>query len=304
MSGVPPRLRCQRAAIVACCGAMGRDRSVYVAAATEAAFLQLVGTDAFEPVFDPSCRFGRISAEDISERTRARRAQLLSRRGGEAVALAFDVNAGDFAFAAYRDGVLVRALELGDQWTVVRGEPEPWEAEFTPPVKGTFDPDFDIEGACQAISEHYGLSGWFEIGLPGASPPVDEIDPALLAAQAEVRRRATSLLELLRVPLVGAVPPALFTAQAPMFLLVEPDEAPHVRVLPGRRLLPVFVSRRDLDEYFAVWGPGLALRPGAPADGAGILTRAAALGITHLQLRWGATGTALLDTATLTWLGA
>lgn len=286
---------------------MARDRSVYVAAASEAAFLELVGADALEPVFDPSCRFGRISAEDESARTRARRAQLLSRRGGEAVVLAFDVGTGDFAFAAYRDDVLVRALELGEQWTVVRGTPEPWEAEFAPPVKGAFDEDFDVEGACQAISEHYGLSGWFEIGLPGASLPDDdddEIDRALLAAQAEARRRATTLLELLRLPLVGAVPPALFTAQAPMFLLEEPDGAPHVRVLPGRRLLPVFVSRRDLDEYFAVWGPGLALRPGAPEAGAGILARVAALGITHLQVRWGATGTAVLDAATLTWLGA
>lgn len=286
--------------------AMGRDRSVYVAAGSEAAFRQLVGADALEPVFDPSCRFGRISAEDMSDRTRARRAQQLSRRGGEAVVLAFDVGAGDFAFAAYRDGALVRALELGAQWTVVRGTPEPWEAEFSPPVKGAFDEDFDIEGACQAISEHYELSGWFEIGLPGTSHPDDddEDEQAALAAQAEARRRATTLRELMALPLMGAVPAALFAAHAPMILLAEPDGAPHVRVLPGRRLLPVFVGRADLDEYVAVWGPGLALRAGAVDDGAGVLARVAALGITHIQLRWGATGTAVLDAATLTWLGA
>ncbi len=70
---------------------------------------------------------------------------------------------------------------------------------------------------------------------------------------------------------MGTVPAALFAAHGPMFLLAEPDGAPHVRVVPGRRLLPVFVSRADLDAYFAVWGPGLALSPGAPEDGAAVL---------------------------------
>jgi len=279
---------------------MSADRSLYLAASDELAFRRLVGTRFEGAMFAPTCAFGRVDADGIADAELA----AIARAHADAIVLDHASVTGAFYFGHYRAGELVRELAYADGWRVVRGTPEPWEAELeSPPVAGADGDDFHAWSACDLVGTHHRLSGWFESVLPPRAPSARDATMArlvheLLERKAAAGRAATTLPAALEAVGLG-VPIAreVFAAHAEMYILVDAAGAPHVH----DHTLRVYTSADDLAAYLSSWeAPILQLRGGPRLDGAQVLALAAQVGASHLNINpYGCSIPAMLDATTL-----
>lgn len=276
---------------------MGSDRALYVPVSRVEELVELVPRGFDSVVLAPSCGYARAADPAWDVRRLGPLAAKISKRQHDAIVMAYSSVVDSFYFAHYRAKRLVRLLSYAEEWRVVRGTPEPWEAQLArPPRTGGDDVDFDAWSACDAVGEHYKLTGWFESVIEptpkerAAKQQLDERVRAFMEQLAAQARGATNLADALRGAALGVpVEQRLIVHHREFFVLVDEQGSPDVRTSTCSRHGP----ERELVAYYTAasaaahatrWDtPILRLRTSEPIDGGTLLATAARLEVNILR---------------------
>jgi hypothetical protein len=278
---------------------MGSDCALYVPVSRVDELVDLVPSGFESVTLAPTCAYARAADPEWDVSRLGPLAATVSRARHEAIVLAYASVLGAFYYAHYRDGRPTRELRYHEGWDVVRGRREPWEDKLDePPKQGADDIGFSAWEACDAIGEHYKLTGWFESYI--APTPKRPANPqkarAIMRAIMHQMIREVSSASLADVlagvaAKVGVVR-ELIVQYPDYFMLLEEDGTPHIRTCTCKdhgteRELYVYDSEDSANRYATSdEAPRMRLHVSERMTGGALLETAAKLHATILVLNW------------------